>query len=78
MDLAAVMVTTQSPVPLQPDPLQPEKKELPSAAAVRVMTVPSGKLSLQLLVHKIPAGSLVTVQLPVPSRVAISVKYSVS
>ena len=38
-DLAAFIVTTQAPVPVQPSPLQPVKAEPVDAVAIRVTTV---------------------------------------
>jgi hypothetical protein len=38
---AALIVTTQLPVPVQPAPDQPVKREPPPALAVSVTTVPS-------------------------------------
>ena len=82
---AALMVTEQAPVPVQP-PLHPAKVEPEAAAAVSVTTVPLLKEALQVPGQLIPAGLLVTVPAPVPAVVSDSVnelvlllfKFSVS
>ncbi|HBX70870.1 MAG TPA: hypothetical protein DEH25_16200 [Chloroflexi bacterium] len=63
-DFGSVMVTVQSPVPLQA-PLQLVKSEPVSAVAVRVTTVPSTKLSVQSKPQSMPLGLLVTFPVPV-------------
>ena len=60
------MLTTQVPVPEQPDPLQPVKVEPTSGAAVNVTLVPVLKAELQVAPQLIPAGLLVTVPVPAP------------
>jgi hypothetical protein len=65
-DLAALIVTTQVPVPVQSSPLQPVKLEVSPAAAVSVTTVLLAKLAEQVAPQSIPAGALVTVPEPVP------------
>ena len=70
--LDADMVTLQVPVPLQA-PLQPAKVEFHFGLAVKVTTVLAGKSSAQSVPQEIPAGELVTVPLPVPSRLTVRV-----
>ena len=65
-EAAAVIVTTQVPVPLQPEPLQPVKVELTSGVAVSVTVVPWVKFAEHVAPQSIPAGELVTVPDPVP------------
>lgn len=71
-----VIVTVQVPVPPQAPP-QPVKSELAPGLAVRVTTVPSAKVAAQVAGQLIPAGELVTVPLPVPAVVTVSVKFAV-
>jgi len=67
-----VLETLQVPLPLQP-PLQPTKVEPPVGVAVRVTGVV--KLWPQLpLVQMSPGGLLVTVPVPVPARLTVTVK----
>ena len=72
--VAALRVTVQVPVPLQPPPLQPVKVEPAAGAAVSVTAVPLEKLAEQVAPQVIPAGALVTVPLPVPAGVTVRVK----
>src|SRR5439155_1381721 len=66
---APVTVTVQVPVPTQPPPpLQPLKVEPALGVAVRVTVVPLGKVAEQPVPQSMPAGVLVTVQLPVPAQ----------
>ena len=65
-DLAALIVTSQVPVPEQPSPLQPVKLEVIPAAAVSVTTVLLAKFTEQIVPQSMPAGALVTVPEPVP------------
>jgi len=73
-EAAAFIVTVQVPVPAQPPPLQPEKVEPLAGVAVRVTTVPVVKACEHVEPQEIPAGELVTVPLPVPDFVTLSVK----
>ena len=57
---AAVMATTQVPVPLHDAPLQPVKAPV-VAVAVRVTLVPGVKAALQLVPQSMPPGAEVTV-----------------
>ena len=68
--LAALMVTTQLPVPVHP-PSQPAKVEPAFAAAVRVTTVPEANLCVQEDPHEIPKGLLLTVPPPVPALTTV-------
>src|SRR6266704_739182 len=72
--VAAETVTTHDPVPEQPPPLQPLKVEPAAGAAVSVTAVPLVKLAAQVAPQVMPAGELVTVPLPVPALVTVSVK----
>src|SRR5436190_736268 len=71
--VAAESVTVQAPVPEQPPPLQPVKVEPAAEVAVRVTAVPLVKLAEQVAPQLIPAGALVTVPLPVPALLTVSV-----
>lgn len=64
--LAEFIVTTQVPVPLQPEPLQPVNVDPAEAAAVSVTTVPELNDAPQVAPQLIPAGEDVTVPAPVP------------
>jgi hypothetical protein len=65
-------VTTQVGLVLQFAPVQPAKVEFALAVAVSVTLVPSGKLALQVVPQLIPEGLLVTVPVPVPTRVTLN------
>ena len=65
-EVSAVIGTVQVPVPEQPPPLQPLNVDPVEAEAVRVTIVL--KVNKQVNGQLIPAGALVTVPLPVPSR----------
>ena len=71
--VAAESVTTQVPVPEHPPPLQPVKVEPPTGVAVNVTAVPLAKLAEQVAPQLIPTGALVTVPLPVPALLTVSV-----
>src|SRR3954452_20058298 len=70
--LAASMVTVQLPVPLQAPP-QPVKVEPAAGVAVNETMLPAAKEALQVLPQLIPAGLEVTVPLPEPALVTVSV-----
>src|SRR5438445_11169789 len=70
---AALIVTLQAPVPVQL-PLQPVKVEPAAGAAVKVTAVPLVNEAEQVAPQEIPAGLLVTVPLPAPALVTVSVK----
>jgi len=63
---AALMVTTHDPVPEQPAPDQPVKRDPAAGVAVRVTTVASSKLAAQVTPQLTPAGLEVTVPDPAP------------
>ena len=71
-DCAALIATVHVAVPVQP-PLQPANVEPLAADAVSVTDVPLAKLALQVAPQLMPAGDDVTVPLPDPTRVTISV-----
>jgi len=68
--LAALIVTTQVPVPEQA-PDQPVNVEPDVADAVRVTTVPAAKRCLHVAPQAVPAGTLTTVPPPVPALVTV-------
>src|SRR5438445_7949167 len=70
---AALIVTLQAPVPVQL-PLQPVKVEPAAGAAVKVTAVPLVNEAEQVAPQEIPAGELVTVPLPPPALVTVSVE----
>jgi hypothetical protein len=72
---AAVKVTEQPAVPLQPAPVQPAKVEPSAAFAVSATTWPLAKLAEQVGWQEIPAGVLVTVPVPLPASVTVKVKF---
>ena len=71
---AAFIVAVQGPVPVQPPPLQPVKVEPAAGVAVKVTAVPLGNAAAHVAPQEIPAGALVTVPLPAPAVVSVSVK----
>lgn len=70
--VAALMVTTQVPVPEQPPPLHPAKVEPLAADAVSV-TVPASKLAEHVRPQLIPEGAELTVPEPDPVFEIVSV-----
>jgi hypothetical protein len=70
---AAFIVTVHRPVPLQPPPLQPVNADPAFGVAVSVTTVPLTKSAAHVAPQLIPAGLLVTVPVPDPARVTVSV-----
>src|SRR5436309_2609295 len=68
---AALIVTTQVPVPLHPAPLQPVNTEPLTGAAVKVTDVPLANEALHVTPQSMPAGLLVTVPLPLPVFVTV-------
>ena len=72
--VAALIVTVQVAVPEQPPPLQPEKVEPATGAAVKVTEVPLAYAAAQVAPQAMPAGALVTVPLPAPALLTVSVK----
>jgi hypothetical protein len=71
--VAAFSVTVQVPVPEQPPPLQPVKVEPVAGAAVKVTAVPLTNPAVQVAPQEMPAGVLVTVPVPVPALLTVSV-----
>lgn len=71
-DVASFIVTTHTPVPAHAPP-QPVKVELPEGVALRVTTVPPSYAAEQVDPQLIPDGELVTVPVPVPDSVTVSV-----
>jgi hypothetical protein len=69
---AAFIVTVHGPVPVQA-PLQPVNADPAFGVAVSVTTVPLTKSALHVAPQLIPAGLLVTVPVPAPARVTVSV-----
>jgi hypothetical protein len=72
--VAAVSVRVQEPVPEQPPPLQPVKMEPEAAVTVKVTAVLLENFAKHLLPQLIPLGELVTVPVPVPVLLTVSVK----
>jgi hypothetical protein len=72
--VAALSVTVQVPVPVQPPPLQPVKTEPAAGVAVRVSAVPLANEAAHVAPHERPAGELVTAPVPGPNLVTVSVK----
>jgi len=70
----APSVTVHVPVPEQPPPLQPEKREPAAGVAVSVTAVPLANEAEQVAPQAMPAGALVTVPLPAPLGLTVSVK----
>src|SRR2546426_3524880 len=58
---AALMVTTQVPMPLHPPPLHPENTEPLVGVAVKVTCMPLANAALHVTPQSMPAGLLVTV-----------------
>ena len=69
---AALSVSVQLPVPEQA-PDQPANLEREAAAAVSVIEVPCGRVCAQVEPQLIPAGLEVTVPVPLPAFVSVSV-----
>src|SRR5262249_59909407 len=65
-DCAALIVTAQVPVPVQPPPLQPVKVDPAAGVAVRVTAVPLANVAEHVAPHVMPAGALVMVPDPAP------------
>jgi hypothetical protein len=66
---AALMVTTQLPVPEHPPPTQPANVELPEGIAVKVKTVPNETVDWQALPQSMAAGVDTTRPAPDPAFV---------
>ena len=72
--VAALSVTVQVPVPEQPPPLQPVNVDPAAGAAVKVTAVPLANAAAQEAPQEMPAGLLVTVPIPAPVLLTVSVK----
>ena len=72
-DVSEVRVSVHGPVPLHPPLLQPMKAEVSLGVAVSVTSAPLVKLPVQAVLQAIPVGLLVTVPLPLPELVTLSV-----
>jgi hypothetical protein len=72
-DSAALIVTSQLPIPEQPPPDQPANDDPDPAVAVNVTCVPLAKSCEQVEPQSIPAGELVTVPDPLPANATNSV-----
>jgi hypothetical protein len=72
-DLAALISTTQVPVPEQPLPVHPLKTELEFGVAVNVTLVPALKFAEQVGPQSIPAGAELTLPPPVPFTVTVKI-----
>ena len=75
--VVAVRVTVQVPVPEQPPPLQPVKMEPAAGVAVNVTTVPLANDAEHFLPQEMLPGALVTVPVPGPLLLTVSVKVEV-
>jgi dUTPase len=69
-DWAALIVTVQLPVPVQPPPLHPAKVQPAAGVSVRVTLAPLAKFATQVPGQPIPGGLLETV--PLPARATVS------
>ena len=74
---AALIVTEQVLVPVQPAPDQPIKFDPSAGNAVSTTTAPLVKLAEHVVPQLIPAGLLVTVPVPVPALLTVKVKLLV-
>ncbi len=70
----AEVLTTQSPVPVHPLPLQPVKVDPPSAVAVSVTVVLLIKFAVQVAPQSMPVGAETTFPVPVPPLSMVTVK----
>ena len=73
-DMAALIVTLQVPVPVQPPPLQPENVEPAAGVPVSVTAVPLANAAEQIAPQEMAAGAVETVPAPAPAFVTESVK----
>ena len=71
--VAALSVTVHVPVPEQPPPLQPVKVEPAAGVAVKVTAAPLANAEEHVAPQEIPAGLLVTVPVPAPDLLTVSV-----
>jgi len=70
---AALIVAVHVPVPEQPPPLQPVNVEPAAGVAVNVTRVPLVNAAEHVVPQEMPVGALVTVPLPAPAFVSVSV-----
>jgi hypothetical protein len=71
-----LLLTVMLPVEQAASPDQPAKMEPLAATGVRVTAAPLTKLLEQLVPQLMPAGELVTVPLPAPARLTVTVKVA--
>ncbi|PYN89531.1 MAG: hypothetical protein DMD87_05330 [Candidatus Rokuibacteriota bacterium] len=71
--VAPLSTTVHVPLPEQPPPLQPMKREPAAGSAVSVTAVPLGNDATHVGPQVMPAGALVTVPLPAPLRFTVRV-----
>jgi len=71
--VAPLSVTVHGPVPEQPPPLQPVKAKPAAGVAVSVTAVPLANEAEQIAPQEMPAGVLVTVPMPTPLGLTVSV-----
>src|SRR4030095_11676832 len=69
----ALTAAVQERVPAQPPPLQPVKVEPAADVAVNVTKEPAANEAEHVAPHEMPAGALVTVPVPVPDLLTVSV-----
>jgi hypothetical protein len=72
---AIVIGTTHDAVPVQPPPLQPVNDEPADGVALSVTIVPKSKSSVQSLPQLMPVGDEVTVPVPLPAFITVSVCF---
>lgn len=71
----AFWVSVQGLDPLQ-SPLQPAKTDPAAGAAVRVAVLPWGNCPVQVAPQSIPAGADVTVPMPAPALLTVTLKFA--
>ena len=73
----AFWVNEQRPVPAQ-SPLHPAKTDPESGAAVRLTVLPWGNCPLHVARQSIPAGLDVTVPVPAPALLTVTVEFGIT
>ena len=73
--VAAFSVTAQAPVPEHPPPLHPVNVDPAAGVAVSETAVPFANDAEHAAPHEMPAGALVTVPVPAPAALTVSVKF---